>query len=73
MLTNLQKSSGRLKFDNPAAVKRFNDLAREQMICRLLQDILIDLEICAIEGWDKLEYLNRLKAEINTLGNSRKC
>lgn len=58
----------KIKFDCAESVKRYNDLARESMICRLLQDIRVDLAICDIEGWNKLEYINRLKAEINSLG-----
>lgn len=53
--------------DEPATRKRLNDLAREQMILKLLKDIRVDLEICEIEGWDKLEYINRLKSEIDSL------
>ena len=43
-----------------------NRLAREQMKLRLMQDIRIDLEICEVEGWDKTEYLNELKALIDS-------
>lgn len=35
--------------------------AREEMIQKLLADILIDMNICEIEGWDKYEYIRRLK------------
>lgn len=45
-----------------------NTLAREQMKHRLLNDILTDLAVCEIEGWDKREYLNDLKKLINSLG-----
>lgn len=37
------------------------------MIYRLMMDIRMDLEICELEGWDKLEYINRLKAEIDSI------
>ena len=40
--------------------KRLNTLAREQMKHKLLNDILIDLTICDLEGWGKMEYLNDL-------------
>lgn len=33
----------------------FNRLAREQMKHRLLADILVDMQVCELEGWDKLE------------------
>ena len=46
--------------------KQLNDLARHQMIVRLYQDILQDMAICEIEGWDKQEYLRELKELINS-------
>lgn len=45
--------------------RAFNQLAREQLKRKLLADILVDMKICEIEGWDKLEYLNELKNLIN--------
>ena len=41
-----------------------NTLARHQTIYNLYRDILIDMMVCEIEGWDKLEYLNQLKSVI---------
>ena len=38
-----------------------NNLARHQTIYNLYRDILIDMTVCEIEGWDKLEYLKLLK------------
>lgn len=46
-------------------VKALNDLCREQMICKLLADINMDLTVCELEGWDKREYILRIKAEID--------
>jgi len=46
--------------------KALNDLARHKMIVRLLDDIRIDLMICEIEGWDKLEYIEILTELINS-------
>lgn len=42
------------------------------MIYKILRDIRIDMEICLIEGWDMLEYLNRLRYELNSLGKRYK-
>ena len=49
--------------------KALNDLARHKAIVRLLADIRIDLEICELEGWDKTEYISRLKALLNSIGS----
>jgi 5'(3')-deoxyribonucleotidase len=47
--------------------KRLNDLAREQLKTKLMNDILIDMTICKIEGWDIKEYLQDLKNLIDSL------
>lgn len=43
-------------------------LARHRMIERLYQDILVDLVVCDIEGWDKMEYILQLRNLLDTLG-----
>lgn len=47
--------------------KSVNLLARERMKLRLLADIRVDLEICAIEGWDKKTYIRELKQLIDSI------
>lgn len=42
-----------------------NDVARQQMILKLLADIRLDLTICELEGWDKKEYIRMLQDELN--------
>ena len=49
--------------------KALNRLARQQMIERLYRDILIDMAVCEIEGWDKMEYIKDLQEVINRFGN----
>lgn len=49
--------------------KTLNTLARQQMIERLYRDILIDMAVCEIEGWDKMEYIKDLQEVINHFGN----
>ena len=41
--------------------KALQQLAREEMKHRLLADILTDINVCKIEGWDYKEYLLELK------------
>lgn len=53
--------------DTPATRQSFNRLAREKMKLRLLADISLDLVICELEGWDKLEYLDELLALVQEL------
>jgi hypothetical protein len=47
-----------------------NELARKKFEQKLLADIRVDLMVCEIEGWNKLEYLEELKSLINGLGSS---
>lgn len=51
--------------DTKETRKRFQELARHQMILRLEADILADMKVCEIEGWDKTEYIRQLQSLIN--------
>ncbi|MBR4122970.1 MAG: hypothetical protein IKT93_00970 [Clostridia bacterium] len=51
--------------DNSA--KELNDLARQQLIQKVLADILIDMNICRLEGWDIMEFPRMIKSEIDRI------
>lgn len=53
--------------DTPATRRAFNRLAREKMKLRLLADIRMDLMVCELEGYSKLEYLDELLALLQEL------
>jgi hypothetical protein len=57
--------------------KAFNQLARERMKHKILSDILVDMEICKLEGWDVTEYLidigNMLNESILTIKKSNEA
>lgn len=61
--------------DASATRRAFNRLAREKMKLRLLADIRMDLMVCELEGWDKLEYLDELLALVQELrkGGGGRC
>ena len=42
-------------------------VAREEMKHRIYADILVDMMVCDIEGWDKLEYIKELQDMLNDL------
>ena len=44
-----------------ATRQALNQLAREQIKLKLLADINIDLQVCDIEGWNKLEFIKDLQ------------
>ena len=63
-----------IKLTGQDAERALNRLCREQMKHKLLADILADLMVCDIEGWDKLEYLNELQELINSFkGGEAQC
>lgn len=49
------------------APRMLNKLAREEMKELVMRDILCDMAVCEIEGWNKLEYLDDLMATITRL------
>ena len=52
---------------NDGSPRALQELARHQMITKLYADILTDMQICEIEGWDKLEYIHLLQDLLNSL------
>lgn len=44
-----------------------NDLARLKFKEQILKEILFDLTVCEIEGWNKKEYINELKELLNEI------
>lgn len=48
-------------------LRTVNDLARAKFKERMLNDILCDLMICEINGWDKREYVHQIQAMIGDL------
>ena len=46
--------------------RKAQELARYQMIVKLEADILMDMQVCDIEGWDKTEYIKQLKALLDS-------
>lgn len=39
--------------------------ARLEMIVKLESDILMDMNVCMVEGWDKTEYIRQLQELLN--------
>lgn len=52
--------------------KTVNDLARLKFEEQILKEIMFDLMVCEIEGWDKKEYINELKKMLNRIDTSNK-
>lgn len=56
-----------LEPDVPETRKALNDLARHQLIVRILQEIEFDLMICEIEGWDKMKFIRQIQSEVDKI------
>jgi len=54
--------------DTPETRYQHQRLARLEMITKLEADILADMMVCDIEGWDKMEYIGQLRTLINGFG-----
>lgn len=46
---------------------QFNMLARHQTIERLQKDILFDIRVCQIEGWNPREYIRMIRDMLEQL------
>lgn len=57
-----------IKLIGDEAPRKLQELARHQIITRLYADILVDMQVCEIEGWDKMEFIRQLQTAINSLG-----
>lgn len=53
-----------IKFEGNVG-RELQELARHQIITRLYADILADMAVCDIEGWDKMEFIRQLKTAID--------
>lgn len=51
--------------------KTVNELARGKFKEKMLNEILVDLMVCEIEGWSKHEYIEELKNLINLIGKQK--
>lgn len=46
---------------------RLQVLAREQLKQRLLQDVLFDMHVCQLEGWDVREFVEDIKKLLDSI------
>lgn len=52
--------------------KKVNELARKRFLEQILKDIMFDLTVCEIEGWNKKEYIKEIRKLINSFDLSNK-
>lgn len=46
--------------DTEETRKKLQEAARHQFIEKMYKEILFDMKVCDIEGWDKMEYISML-------------
>ena len=49
----------------PETARAVQELARHQLIKRIYVEILFDMQVCDIEGWDKTEFIKQLQEVLN--------
>ena len=59
------------KYPEEYPARAVNELARKKFEQRLLNDIMVDLQICEIEGWCKMEYIRELRKLIAGIANRK--
>lgn len=80
LVRSLRKGTPRIQFIQPEPIpkkennpdykfpaKNINILARKRFQEHLLKEIMFDLMVCEIEGWDKKEYIREIKKLINSI------
>lgn len=60
-------SKTEISTQDPEVPKAMNDLARLKAAESLLRDLLIDAQVCALEGWDFRGYVAYLKSLIESI------
>lgn len=58
--------------NDPGSPRKLQELARHQMITKLYADILMDMQICELEGWDKMEFIRELQECLNRFTPEKK-
>lgn len=59
------------KIESEYPARAVNELARKKFEEKLLNDIRVDLMICEIEGWCKMEYIRELRKLIAGIANRK--
>jgi hypothetical protein len=52
-------------------VRTVNELARKKFEQKLLNDIMVDLMVCEIEGWCKMEYIRELRKLLSGIASRK--
>lgn len=58
--------------DTQESRKALQEAARHQFILKMYQEIMFDMKVCEIEGWDKMEFIRMLAAVLNQFIKNRK-
>lgn len=58
--------------DTQESRKALQETARHQFILKMYQEIMFDMKVCEIEGWDKMEFIRMLAAVLNQFIKNRK-
>ena len=57
---------------NPETPRRLQELARHRFIAKMLAEVVIDMMVCRLAGWEEYEFISILHAEMDGLMNKIK-
>lgn len=62
-------SDRKVTFDQMTKEERYqyNQKCRHMMIEKLYKEILFDMKVCEIEGWDQMEYIRMIRKAVNEI------
>lgn len=58
--------------DTQESRKALQETARHQFILKMYQEIMFDMKVCELEGWDKMEFIDMLFNILNHFKKKRK-
>lgn len=67
----MKTSNWRFCDSSKESAKALQRYCRESMKLRLLADIVQDMTVCRLEGWDIFEFVRELHAELEKILNNR--
>ena len=56
-----------VRFAEDVDPRRLQELCRHELVSRVLADVLMDMSVCRLEGWDVLELPLMLREEMDRL------
>lgn len=63
--------NARAKFAPDVGPRAVQELCRHEMLARLYADIVADMTVCRLEGWDPLEFPRMIRDRMDDIAGGR--